>query len=84
MSDEFNYITTATLTFFIGVFTMGSLLDNTNREFGSLQQSIEKSEQICESFGSFPTYIDLDDELVCANGAVVNYRTFELPTENSK
>lgn len=82
MSDNFNCAIIATLAFSTGIFTMGILMDNANREFGSLQQSIEKSEQICESFDSFPTYIDLDDELVCANGAVVNYKTFELPTEN--
>jgi hypothetical protein len=47
-------------------------ITNANQSY----EQIGKAEQICEALQSTPARFDLDDELVCENGATVNYRTF--------
>ncbi|QDP66500.1 MAG: hypothetical protein Tp1111DCM1126091_6 [Prokaryotic dsDNA virus sp.] len=65
-------------SFILGMIGMGFVMDNSNRDFGILQKSFNKAEEICESLNSTPAWIDLNDEIKCANGVEVNYEKFDL------
>ena len=61
----------------LGVFTIGFALENVNSDFESaISHRYKSGVEICESVGSIPVAMDLDDELVCANGATFDYREY--------
>lgn len=59
---------------FLGVFLMGFTMDNLNSDFESVQANMLNAQEVCESANSVPVEIDRDDEVICANGAVMKYR----------
>lgn len=58
----------------IGISAVMFFFQNANVDFETVfAETYRVANEICESVNSAPKSIDLDDELVCANGATFNY-----------
>lgn len=61
---------------FFGAFSVGSAMQNLNSDFESVHLDILNAQEACKTANSVPVEIDMDDEVVCKNGAVMNYTDF--------
>jgi len=61
----------------IGISSVMFFFQNANIDFETVfAETYRVANDICKSANSTPKSIDLDDELVCANGATFNYREY--------
>lgn len=63
--------------YFLGVVVTVFAVVTTNRSYTTHEERLTRLEKLCSVHNSKPISFDLNGELVCENGLIINYTTGE-------